>query len=77
VVHTIENKQGKVGSLTIYAALAAKYGNITAAAAQEGLALFAEHTASALAHPGSHPNIDLLLAIASTGKGYSVRLVHA
>ena len=34
-VATIENKPGQAGSLTLYAAMAAKHGAITPAAAQE------------------------------------------
>ena len=77
VVATIENKPGKAGSLAVYAALAAKHGSINVAAAQEGLDIFAEHTADARAHPGNHPNIDRLLDIISTGQGLSVQLVNA
>ena len=77
VVATIENKPGKAGSLAVYAALAAKHGSINVAAAQEGLDIFAEHTADARAHPGKHPNIDRLLDIISTGQGLSVKLVNA
>ncbi len=77
VVATIENKPGKAGSLAVYAALAAKHGSINVAAAQEGLDIFAEHTADARAHPGNHPNIDRLLDIISTGQGLSVKLVNA
>lgn len=76
-VATIENKPGKAGSLAVYAALAAKHGSINVAAAQEGLALFAEHTDSARAHPGSHPNIDRLLEVIASGQGYTVQLVPA
>lgn len=76
-VASIENKPGKAGSLAVYAALAAKHGAINVAAAEEGLALFAEHTDSARAHPGSHPNIDRLLEVISTGQGYTVQLVAA
>jgi energy-coupling factor transporter ATP-binding protein EcfA2 len=43
----LENKPGKAGSLAVYHALAARHGRIDAAAAQEGLELFAEHTADA------------------------------
>lgn len=75
VVATIENQPGKAGSLAVYAALAAKHGSITVAAAQEGLELFAEHTASARSHPGSHPNIDRLLGVIATGQGLAVKLV--
>lgn len=75
VVATIENKPGKAGSLAVYAALAAKHGSINAAAAQEGLALFAEHTQDARAHPGSHPNIDRLLDILASGAALRVKLI--
>jgi len=77
VVATIENKPGKAGSLAVYAALAAKHGRIDAAAAEEGLQLFAEHTASARSHPGSHPNIDRLLDVVATGKALAVKLAAA
>jgi hypothetical protein len=77
VVATIENKPGKAGSLTVYAALAAKHGGIDVAAAQEGIELFAEHTADARAHPGNHPNIDRLFEVIETRKGYTVKLVNA
>jgi hypothetical protein len=61
----IENKPGQAGSLAVYAALAARFGGIDAAAAEEGLRLYDEHTADARANPGKHPNIDRLLAIAA------------
>lgn len=77
VVATIENKPGKAGSLAVYAALAARYGGINVAAAQEGLEIFAEHTADARAHPGSHPNIDRLLEVIASGEGFSVKLLDA
>jgi hypothetical protein len=77
VVASIENKPGKAGSLTVYAALAAKHGGINVAAAQEGIELFAEHTADARAHPGNHPNIDRLFEVIASGKGYAVKLVNA
>ena len=77
VVATIENKPGKAGSLAVYNALAGKHGSINVAAAEEGLQLFAEHTASARQHPGSHPNIDRLLEVIATGQGYTVRLIQA
>ena len=73
---TIENKPGKAGSLAVYNALTAKHGSINVAAAQEGLALFAEHTESARQHPGSHPNIDRLFAVIASGQGYTVHLVQ-
>jgi len=77
VVATIENKPGKAGSLTLFAALASKHGTINVAAAKEGIELFAEHTADARAYPGKHPNVDRLFEVVATGKGYAVKLVNA
>ncbi|MDR3005170.1 MAG: DUF2322 family protein [Acidovorax sp.] len=77
VVAEIPNAPGKTGSLTIYHALALKHGRIDAAAAEEGLQLFAEHTEDAKARPGAHPNIDRLLEVIATGKGYGVQIVPA
>ena len=77
VVATIENKPGKAGSLAVYAALAQRHGRIDVAAAREGLEIFAEHTASARAHPGSHPNIDRLLEVITTGISLEVELIRA
>lgn len=65
-VARLENQPGSAGSLRVYAALAAEFGAIDAQAAARGLALFAEHTAAARAHPGSHPNIDRLLTLVDT-----------
>jgi hypothetical protein len=44
---------------------------------EEGLQLFAEHTESARAHPGSHPNIDRLQNIIASGQALAVKLVMA
>lgn len=66
VVATIENKPGQAGSVAVYHALAQRHGGqIDAAAAAEGLALYGEHTADARAFPGKHPNIDRLLTLAA------------
>jgi hypothetical protein len=63
LVATIENRPGQAGSLAVYHALAQRHGGqITPAAAAEGLVLYAEHTADARARPGAHPNIDRLIA---------------
>ncbi len=75
VAATIENKPGKAGSLAVYHALAARHGRIDVAAAREGLHLFAEHTEAARQHPGSHPNIDRLFEVITTGQGFDVRLI--
>jgi hypothetical protein len=72
---TIENKPGQAGSLAVYAALAGKHGGINVAAAEEGLAIYSEHTADARAHPGKHPNIDRLITVIETGSGFMVTLV--
>jgi hypothetical protein len=77
VVACIENKSGQAGSLSVYAALTARHGSINVAAAHEGLALFGEHTTDALAHPGSHPNIDRLFTIIASGEGFAVKLINA
>lgn len=76
-VATIENKPGQAGSLAVYAALAQRHGSIHAEAAREGLALYAEHTEDARAHPGKHPNIDRLLQVIQTGQALSVELLPA
>lgn len=62
VVHHIPAAPGKLGSLRVYNALAGRFGGqLSAEAVAQGLVWFAEHVADARAHPGSHPNIDLLL----------------
>ena len=77
VAASIPNAPGKAGSVTVYNALAVKHGSINAAAAQEGLQIFAEHTDDARARPGAHPNIDRLLDVSASGKGYAVKVVTA
>lgn len=63
LVATLENKPGKAGSLAVYNHLALQHGKIDTVSAQEGLALFAEHTEDARKNPGKHPNIDRLFRI--------------
>ncbi len=75
ILATIENKPGQAGSLAVYAALAAKHGSINAAAAHEGLDIYAEHTADARAFPGKHPNIDRLIQVIESGTSLSVTLL--
>lgn len=74
IIARIENQPGSAGSVRVYAALAAEFGVLNAAAAQRGLTLFAEHTAAARAHPGSHPNIDRLLALVDSQEAITIRL---
>lgn len=75
VAASIPNLPGKAGSLRVYAELLTKHGAINTAAAHEGLVLFAEHTEEARSHPGSHPNIDRLLEVIATKKGYQAKLI--
>jgi len=75
VVATIENRPGQSGSLAVYNHLGQIYGAITAEAAKKGLELYAEHTADACAHPGKHPNVDRLVAMAKGGAG-TLRVKH-
>ena len=51
VVASIENQPGKQGSLAVYQYLAQAFGRLDAAAAEHGLAVFAEHTADARSFP--------------------------
>jgi hypothetical protein len=77
VIASIENKPGKQGSLAVYNYLRQTFGCVDANAAEQGLALFAEHTADARNRPGAHPNVDLLLAIAAGGDALRVDVVPA
>ena len=71
---TLENKPGKAGSLAVYNHLLLRHARIDAAAAQEGLTLFADHTQDARDNPGKHPNIDRLLEIIEKGISLSGRV---
>lgn len=76
VAAVIENKPGKAGSVAVYNALASRHGGrIDVAAAEEGLVLYAEHTADARTNPGKHPNIDRLFEVIDSGRGYEVKAV--
>lgn len=76
VVATLDNRPGQAGSVAVYQALALRHGTLGTAAADDGLRLYAEHTADARAFPGKHPNIDRLLAITSgTLDPLTVRLI--
>ncbi|MFJ5383173.1 DUF2322 family protein [Cupriavidus sp. CER94] len=75
VVASIENVQGKQGSLAVYHYLQQVFGKLDAQAAEHGLAVFAEHTADARNRPGAHPNVDRLLAVASGGEALRIEVV--
>ena len=77
VVARIPNQSGKTGSVAVYAALAEKYGRIHAEAAQEGLALYAEHVEDARQNPGKHPNVERLQEVIASGREFGVRVVEA
>jgi hypothetical protein len=77
LVHTIENKPGQIGSLTVYSHLAQTFGAITPEAARHGLALYGEHTDDARANPGKHPNVDRLIALIASGRSLHVNTVLA
>lgn len=74
-IGVIENKPGSAGSVRVYAYLSDKYGGIDAAAATEGLHIFAEHGEDARSHPGKHPNIDRLLEVLRDGGTWQVRSI--
>lgn len=76
-IERIENRPGSQGSLRIYQHLALKHGDINPVAAAEGLALYAEHTEDARAHPGKHPNIDRLLDVQTRDLRLTVLLITA
>lgn len=75
VVAVIENRPGSAGSVRVYAWLAQRFGCIDAAAATEGVRLYAEHSEDARGNPGKHPNIDRLLELG--GRVLRVRSVAA
>lgn len=77
VVASIENQPGKQGSLAVYRYLEESFGALTAAAAEHGLAVFAEHTLDAKNRPRAHPNIDRLLEIAGGSAPLCIRVVSA
>lgn len=77
-LHYIPAAPGKLGSLKLYNALSEQFGGtLDAAAAEQGLIWFAEHLADAEAHPGKHPNIDLLLRVKNEGLTLTLQPVCA
>ena len=71
----IENKPGSHGSIRVYHHLHNKWGSLCVAAAHEGLAIYAEHTADAKLNPGKHPNIDRLIGIMARKDEFRVEIV--
>lgn len=77
VAANIKNEPGKQGSIAVYQYLKLIFGILDAEAAEHGLAVFAEHTADARNHPGTHPNIDRLLAIAAGDAPLNIKIIAA
>ncbi|MEQ1527559.1 MAG: DUF2322 family protein [Sideroxydans sp.] len=71
----LENKPGSQGSIKVYHHLLKKWGSINVEAAQEGLEIYAEHTADARSSPGKHPNIDRLLKVVASGNVLAVEII--
>ena len=70
VAHHIPAAEG----LKLYHALAQEFGNtLNRYAAEQGLAWFAEIVDDAKAHPGKHPNIDLLLKVQDEDLVYTLK----
>jgi len=76
-IASIANQPGKQGSLAVYYYLKHVFDILDAQAAEHGLLVFAEHTADARQHPGAHPNVDLLLAIAAGGAPLNIEIISA
>ncbi len=66
VAHYIPAAEGKLGSLKLYHALAQEFGNTLNR-------WFAEIVDDAKAHPGKHPNIDLLLKVQDEDLVYTLK----
>ncbi|MFC3442620.1 DUF2322 family protein [Sphingobium rhizovicinum] len=77
VIASIENQPGKQGSAAVYQYLAQQFGALDKAAAQHGLAVFAEHVPDARYRPGAHPNVDRLIAIAEGGEALTIAIIAA
>ena len=74
---TVANVEGQKGSLALYFYLFKTMGVLDTSAARRGLELFAEHTASARATPGAHPNIDRLILIEATHQTIEMKVTYA
>jgi len=73
VIHTVRNSEGSAGSLKVIANLVDfDNGNIDRTLALKGLEQFGENVANAAAHPGQHPNVEMLRSI---GEGEYVKAV--
>jgi len=75
-LEVIENRPGKAGSVAVYNALLQEFGVLNSAAAQKGLALYAEHTEDARTNPGKHPNIDRLFTLIEQQGEMKIRIIN-
>ena len=75
LVGVIENRPGSAGSVAVYHAAMGPDNRIDANAAEQALALYAEHTADARVQPGKHPNIDRLLRLINENGMLRIRIV--
>lgn len=72
-IHYIPAVEGKLGSLKVYHALSLEFnGKLDRISAEKGLQLFAEHRMDAEQNVGKHPNIDLLLKVATENLSYQL-----
>lgn len=76
-VGVIENRPGSAGSVAVYHAVTRPDGVLGRAAAEQALALYAEHTADARAQPGKHSNIDRLFELIAADAQLRVRVIAA
>mgnify|MGYP005751414789 CR=1 FL=1 len=74
-VGVIENRPGSAGSVAVYHAVTQPHGRLDRTAAEQALALYAEHTADARTRPGRHPNIDRLFDLVAKDESLQVRIV--
>lgn len=70
----IESKPGSQGSIKVYHHLYKKFGTLGVQAAEQGLALYAEHVQDGVDHPGKHPNIDRLLTVVADNTVLSIEI---
>lgn len=75
-VGVIENRPGSSGSVAVYHAVSRPDDVLDRTAAEQALALYAEHTADARAQPGKHPNIDRLFELIAEGSSLRVRVIE-
>lgn len=71
----VRHTPGNERVLAVYYKLALDCGGVTPQAAEQGLQLLGPLAEEAAAHPGAHPDIDLLREIARDGRYLASRIV--